>query len=159
MSVIHPTRHVILSLSRVEEFDDCFRFDKNIIGKNDLVISAVLHQGFKDTISESRKEFGAIIAVQVIRLRNSLIVSQYTPLYTHGIQSFIELLEECRRLVIASALEDGDEDIVRSEVINSFDDAVGPIGYNLFIVVEHNADKYLLYSPVSENVCERYIRW
>jgi hypothetical protein len=152
MPIIHSTRHVILSFGGVEEFDDRLRFDVNIIREDDLVISALLHQGFEDTISKSRKKIDAIIAAHVVRLCDRFVLRQYTPRYTHEVQSFIQLLKERWRSVIAPALEDGDEDIVCSEVMNGFDDAVGPIGYNLFIIVKHSADKYFFYRSISEGI-------
>ena len=150
MTIIHSTRHVILSFRGVEEFNDCFRLDVNIIREDDLVISAILHQGFEDAISKSRKKIDALIVAHVVRPRDRFILRQYTPRYTHEVQSFIELLEECWRSVIASALDDGDKNIVCSEVLNGLDDAVGPIGYNLFIIVKHSTDKYFFYRSISE---------
>ena len=140
-TIIHSTRHVVLSFGRVQELKNRFRLDEYIVRENDLVIPAVLHQGFQDAISKSRKEADAIHLRPAVRLRDCFVIHQYTPLYLHGVQSIVELSEQCWRLVIASALENGDEDVICAEVMDSFDDAVGPIRYDVLVIVKHGCDK------------------
>ena len=152
VTIIHSTRHVVLSFGRVQELKDRFWFDEDIVREDHLVIAALLYQGFQDTISKRRKEKDAIIALHAVRLRDRLVLRQYTPLYMHRVQSVVELLEQCWRLVITAALENGDKDVVCAEVMDGFDDAIRPIRYDFFIVVKHGANEYFLYTLLVQKI-------
>ena len=126
---------------------------KTSLEKKNLVITPVLHQRFEDVILKGSKEIGSI--VRVIWLCDRFFSGQLEcmPLYLHDVQFLVELLEQLWRLVGTFALEDGNKDVVCSKVMNGFEDAVGPVGYDLFVIEKHSGDKYFLYRSVSESNC------
>ena len=118
VTITHSTRHIILPLVCVQKLQNRLRLDVDIVREHDLVISTHLHQGLKDTVSKSREIMDAMIAFQVLRLRDRLVPRQYPSLYTHRAQLIVELPEQCRRFVIALALDDRDKNIALPEVMN-----------------------------------------